>query len=291
MSTHTGHTTPSTLTVVPSSTTALIAGRPPIEPQNMAELKDFARIAAATRFFGAETPEQALIIAMAGRDLGFSYMQALRAFYVVKGRPSLSADGMVAVCLSRHDVCEYFRAVDVTETKATWEAKRVGAPAVRYSFSMDDAQRAGLASDMYKKHPKRMLSARAKSYLARDVFPELLMGLITDDEAHEIAEARGPVTPVVFDQPPPPADDEAVIVDALTSQISEATDERTLKRVGAAIANEPLSDAASKGLRAIYAKRLNHLRKHARIAADAAEAAITTTTTIAGDGREPGDDA
>jgi len=183
--------------------TAMVQHAEPIEPTNMAELRDFAKLAAESRFFGAENAGQALMIAMAGRDLGFSYTQAMRAFYNVKGKLTLSADGMVAACMQHRDTCEWFRPVEMTDTRCTWETKRVGmAEPVRYSFSMEDAQRAGLASDMYRKHPRRMLSARAKSYLARDVYPELLMGLVSEDEAAEIATSREPAPPVQFHAEP-----------------------------------------------------------------------------------------
>lgn len=156
-----------------------------IEPANLAELQTICKHYSASGFFGHMSPEQALVIAMAGRDLGFSYTQALRAFHVLKGKPTLSADGMVAAVLAR-GICEYFRPVEVTETSATWETQRKGNEPVRYTFTMVDAERAGIVSDMYRRHPKRMLSARCKAYLARDVYPEVLMGLITDDEATEI---------------------------------------------------------------------------------------------------------
>jgi len=156
-----------------------------IEPANLAELQIICKHYSASGFFGHMSPEQALVIAMAGRDLGFSYTQALRAFHVLKGKPTLSADGMVAAVLAR-GICEYFRPLEVTETSATWETRRAGNEPVRYTFTMADAERAGIVSDMYRKHPKRMLSARCKAYLARDVYPEVLMGLITDDEAAEI---------------------------------------------------------------------------------------------------------
>lgn len=195
----------------------------PIEPQTLSELREFAKTCAESGFFGGVNPQQALVIAMAGRDLGFSYTQALRAFHVLKGKPTLSADGMVAACLAR-GVCEYFRPVEVTEQSATWETRRVGCEPVRYTFTMADAERAGLLSDMYRRHPKRMLSARCKAYLARDVYPEVLMGLVTEDEADEIAggHTRSPAprtaqrpAPVVVEAvpvakpAPAPADDTA----------------------------------------------------------------------------------
>ncbi|MEY5060199.1 MAG: hypothetical protein RIS45_120 [Planctomycetota bacterium] len=190
----------------------------PIEPQTLSELREFAKTCAESGFFGAVNPQQALVIAMAGRDLGFSYTQALRAFHVLKGKPTLSADGMVAACLAR-GVCEYFRPVEVTEQSATWETRRVGCDPVRYTFTMQDAERAGLLSDMYRRHPKRMLSARCKAYLARDVYPEVLMGLVTEDEADEISGARQSAPRTA--QRPAPA---PVVVDAVPVEPSPADD-------------------------------------------------------------------
>lgn len=240
-----------------SNNSTALARQESVEPSTMAELKDFADIAARSRFFGAETKEQALILAMAGKDLGFSYTQALRAFYVVKGRPTLSADGMVAACIQHPNVCEYFRPVEVTETSATWETKPRGGDPIRYRFTMEDATRAGLVNDMYKRHPKRMLSARCKAYLARDVYPHLLMGLITDDEAVEIAAKPRPVpVPVVVES--------SVVVDdaaeALATRIRTAADPRELASVAADIKSASLPYEDMEGLRALYLERAKALR-------------------------------
>lgn len=167
----------------------------------MGELVQFATAAAKSRLFGVDSPEAALMIAMAGRDLGFSYAQSLRAFHVVKGKPTLSADGMVAAALASGQ-CDYFRAIEITETSATWETQRKGSQAVRYTFTMPDAERAGLVNDMYRRHPRRMLSARAKAYLARDVYPDLMLGLLLEDEAHEAASRpRAPAIEAVEVRP------------------------------------------------------------------------------------------
>jgi len=162
-----------------------------IEPTNMAELRDLAADAADSRLYGYTAP-QALMLAMRGRDLGFSYTQALSAFHLLDGKPTLTADGMIAACIASGH-CEYFRVVEQTATTATWETKRKGSEPQRYTFTMADAEAAELTmskSRMYKKHPVRMLSARAKAYLARDVYPDVLLGLITEDEAAEIAESK-----------------------------------------------------------------------------------------------------
>ena len=232
-----------------NSGTALVL-RNTVEPSTMAELKDFAVMAASSSFFGVASPEQALIVAMAGKDLGFSYTQALRAFHIVKGKPTLSADGMVGAILGRPDLCDYFRPVRVTDPEAAWVTKPVGAEPIEYRFTMEDAQRAGLVNDMYKKHPKRMLSARCKAYLARDVYPQILMGLVTDDEAEEIAR---PASRVV----------ESVVVDSavagLTARIESAQSQEELGAVALEIKRAGLGEWDLGKMRSLYARRMEAL--------------------------------
>jgi hypothetical protein len=160
-----------------------------IEPATLGELAKLAGTAADSGFFGAQNQAQAMMLMLAGRDIGFSYTQSLRAFHVIKGKPSLSADAMVAVCLSRKDLCVYFRCVESTKVSATWETERVGNDPVRLTFTIEEAKDAGIITDMYRKFPARMLSARCKAYLARDVYPELLMGLYDPDELAEVQAA------------------------------------------------------------------------------------------------------
>lgn len=171
----------------------VLASQDAIQPASMSELKELAQWANKSGFLGTQSPEQALLVMMAGRDLGFSYTQSLRAFHVIKGKPSLSADAAVAVVTSRKDLCEYFRCVEMTPTSVTWETKRVDHPEpARMTFTIEEAQIAGLIDDMYKKWPKRMLSSRCKMFLARDTYPELLMGLLDIDEATAIPDRRVP---------------------------------------------------------------------------------------------------
>ena len=196
-----------------------------IEPANMSELVTLADAAGKSNFFGAKTREQALLIMMSGRDLGLSYSQALRAFHVIEGRPALSADGMVAACLMRSDVCEYFRTVEVSDAKAVVETQRRGSKPQRYEFAKSDAERAGLwGRANWGKYPSRMLLARARAALARDVYPDLLLGLYDPDE---LADAKpGPAAP-----PTVITKDGEVITPAPASSAAHASIEAVIKNL------------------------------------------------------------
>ena len=71
---------------------------------------------------------------------------------------------------------------------AVCEVKRKGRPTPsRAAFGWKDAKLAGLTGkDTYKQHPGRMLKARARAFALRDAFPDVLCGILSTDEAHDL---------------------------------------------------------------------------------------------------------
>ncbi len=131
---------------------------------------------------------------MAGQELGLPPMAALRGVHVVKGKPVLSADTMVGIVLGS-GLAEYFSCLEETSTSVTYETKRRGSPHPQVcTWTMGDAQAAGLGGDNWKKYPRAMLKARCKAMLARDVYPDVLAGCYDPDEAREFTPS-GPTPP------------------------------------------------------------------------------------------------
>jgi hypothetical protein len=87
--------------------------------------------------------------------------------------------------------------VESTHDTATYRTHRVGEPEpVTISFTAAQAKAAGLSGkDTWQKHPDAMLRARAASSLARAVYPDLILGIYTEDEAEEIPFEPVNVTP------------------------------------------------------------------------------------------------
>lgn len=139
-------------------------------------------------------PDDVFVTLLAGHELGFTPMASLRAVHVVKGKPILAADAMVALVLGR-GAAKYFRCVEESDTSVTYETLREGAPEPQKStWTIKDAERAGLAGgDNWRKYPRAMLKARCKAVLARDVYPDVLAGCYEAGEADEI-EARSAPT-------------------------------------------------------------------------------------------------
>lgn len=148
---------------------------------------------------GVDTPQKAFLIMAQGRELGLSTMQSLGNIYVVEGKVSLSSDLMAAMVL-KSPVCEYLRVVEMTPERATYAAKRKGGNEFRFSFSWEDANRAGLTNRAtYKANPADMLRHRALSKCVRAVFPDVVSGLYTRDEVEDIVDVtpRASVVDVV----------------------------------------------------------------------------------------------
>jgi hypothetical protein len=160
------------------------------EPTNLDEAFRMAQILVSSGLTprGVDTPQKAFLIMAQGRELGLSTMQSLGNIYVVEGKVSLSSDLMAAMVL-KSSVCEYLRVVEMTAERATYAAKRKGGNEFRFSFSWEDATKAGLTGRAtYKANPADMLRHRALSKCVRAVFPDVVAGLYSRDEAEDIVD-------------------------------------------------------------------------------------------------------
>jgi len=139
-----------------------------------------------------KSPEAALAIIMRGREYGLTAMQSLTSIYIVDGKTSMSADLMVAKVLES-GLAEYFEFTESTPERCTYVTKRKGRPEKSLTWTLDMAQKAGVASkDVWRKYPAAMLRHRTSSDLARAVYPEVVLGLYDPDE---LAVTEAPPTP------------------------------------------------------------------------------------------------
>lgn len=154
-------------------------------PTTISETQQLAAIYAKSKLLPPDLQgkeSDIVVTVMAGMELGLAPMAALRSIHIIKGKPVLSADGMVAV-VQGSGLCEYFVGIESSDKIATYETKRRGAPVPqRLSFTIDEARLAGLTGDNWKRYPAAMLRARAKAALARDVYPDAIAGVYTEDE-------------------------------------------------------------------------------------------------------------
>lgn len=141
-------------------------------------LKEQASMVVKTGFLPAaiKTPEQAIAIALKGRELGIPPMQAFAHIHIIQGKPTISAELMLSL-IFRNCPGAVVNYVQTTSDSCVIEAKRPNGSAARFSFTMDDARRADLlGKGNWKSYPGAMLRARAIAIMARALFPDAIMG-------------------------------------------------------------------------------------------------------------------
>lgn len=225
----------------------------PYEPSTYESAKALAKDFASTKLFKATSAEQVLLIMATGRELGIPPTTALRMIYIADfgqgPQVTLSADLMVALCL-RSPVCEYFRCVESTDERATYATKRKGDPERRHTFTVADKERARLGvvregkdpgASNWAKYPAVMLRHRAASILAREVYPDVIGGFYTEDEAREIstADLPAPVEPLPEAKP-------SAVVDAVFTEVDD--EQRVIRLFDGATSAAAVAEIAKEAL-------------------------------------------
>lgn len=123
------------------------------------------------------TPEKAMLIAAKGAELGLSPIYSLTHINVIQGKPTISSELMLSLA---YKTCKDAEIVYVKLDKEGCKIKARRSPNHEYSefsFSIEDAKRAGLASkDNWRNYPQDMCRNRAVSQCCRALFPDAVGG-------------------------------------------------------------------------------------------------------------------
>jgi hypothetical protein len=120
-----------------------------------------------------------------GKEVGLEPMRSLSMIAVVDGRPSLYAEAQRALILAAgHEIW----VEEASLTKVTVAGRRRDSEQIsRFTWTLDDAKRAGLAGKpTWRSYPRQMLLARASAELARAVFADAIGGLAATEELADI---------------------------------------------------------------------------------------------------------
>lgn len=151
-----------------------------------------------------DRPEKMFVVLLHGLEVGLTPAQA-RANIMMQpnGRCSIYGDAALALVRSKN-VMESFEETTAGEGDAriaTCRSKRAGESKERVcTFSITDAKRAGLIEKAKGKDgkgqgnwitfPDRMLMFRARGFLLRDLYGDVLLGLITTEEAQDMLDVE-----------------------------------------------------------------------------------------------------
>lgn len=177
-----------------------------------------------------DTPEKAIAVMLAGREIGIQPMRAIRELHVIDGKVGMSAKLMMALVYERIPGAT-FKIAESSDTACTVVAGRPGddKPAT-FTFTLDDAKRAGLLEkDVWKKWTRDMLRNRAVSEACRAVFPDATGGSYTHEELETIV-----TTGIDYEDPAP-----------------------FLDKIAKAATRESLNKAAAEASKAVQAGKLS----------------------------------
>ena len=189
MNTENTTTVTSTSAAETASTKAPIQfGSHGVQLQSIDEAFRFARAVVASGWApkGMEKPESVMIAIQFGMEIGLTPMA------VINGRPAIYGDAALALVRSSGQLVSY-KEQEVGEPGKdthgfTVTVQRKGFDPASETFTVGDAKAAKLwgKAGPWTDYPKRMCKFRARGFLLRDQFGDILKGLRTAEEARDL---------------------------------------------------------------------------------------------------------
>lgn len=142
---------------------------------------------------GLQTPEAVCVAVQMGLEVGLTPMQAVQNIAVINGRPAVWGDSGIAL-VEASGLLEDFKETITVEgdvITATCWAKRKNRPTpVERTFTTIDAKQAGLhgKEGPWRQYPKRMTQMRARWWVLRDLFADVLKGLKAAEEVQDVID-------------------------------------------------------------------------------------------------------
>lgn len=142
-----------------------------------------------------KTVEAAIVGALKGRELGLDPLYALSVIYLIGNKPGLEGEAMLGLVLRRYPNA-HVKWVKATHAEAVLELARPGGQPSTFTFTIQDALRAGLVTKInpdgtvqaahgkssWAQYTRKMLCWRAISEGVTLLFPECVQGCLTPDE-------------------------------------------------------------------------------------------------------------
>lgn len=138
------------------------------------------------------------MVLMKGHDFGWHPMVSLATINIIEGKAEIGALAMVAL-IRKSGLCQVWRLVKSDTRSAIFETQRRGDLEITpFEYTIEEAEQMGLldkgktdwakANNQWKLQPRTMLRRRCQSALAREVFPDICLGLYDHEELSEMAE-------------------------------------------------------------------------------------------------------
>jgi hypothetical protein len=148
---------------------------------------------------------------LAGVEVGLTPMQAVSNIMITNGKMTVWGDAALALVRASGELAEFAEGVEGSgDDRVGWcRATRAGGETVERRFSVEDAKVAELwgKAGPWTTYPERMLQMRARAWVIRDLFTDVLCGLGVEEE---VRDYKVDVVKVAAEVVPTPADVPAI---------------------------------------------------------------------------------
>lgn len=150
---------------------------------SLPEMERMARAIAASKLFGIQTPDQALALMLIAQAEGLHPAIAARDYHIIKGKPSLKADAMLARFQRAGGKVEW---IEYSKERVAAKFSHPQSGEVEISWTLEDAKRANLTTEMWSKYPRQMLKSRVISEGVRTCYPDCTAGVYSEEEVADL---------------------------------------------------------------------------------------------------------
>lgn len=152
-------------------------------PVSVSDIERMAVAVSKSKLFGITTPEEAMSLMLIAQAEGLHPAIAARDYHIIKGKPSLKADAMLARFQTAGGSVKWNTYTD-TVCNATISHPQGGTVTVEWTIQM--ATKIGLTKNStWTNYPRQMLRARVISEGIRTVFPGVAVGIYTPEEVQD----------------------------------------------------------------------------------------------------------
>lgn len=154
------------------------------------EMESMASYIVRSRLFGAKDESQAMSLMLLAQAEGCHPMTAIQDFDIVQGRPARKTHSILARFQSAGGTVAW---EEISGLRAVGVFSHKQGGSLRVEWTFDQAKKAGLTGkDNWKNYPQAMLRARCIAEGVRAVYPGAIGGMLTVEEAQDIAPLHQP---------------------------------------------------------------------------------------------------
>lgn len=147
------------------------------------QVERMALAVAKSGLFGVKTSDQAMALMLIAQAEGMHPAIAARDYHVINGRPTLKSDAMLARFQAAGGTVRWG---DYTDKRVTGTFSHPQGGSVEVAWTVEMATTAGLTKNpTWRSYPRQMLRARCISEGIRTVFPGVVVGTYTPEEAED----------------------------------------------------------------------------------------------------------